>query len=146
MKSLYILQVTKQKLTHESFKILKALLHYILGKDSSITDIIIEVYFQEEDFGSNLAQHTASIVQLIVNGYNLLEPEHSKTFPLVNIDIFLPQLFHTRSVLLTDGKIRQVFFNEQTNTSLVDGLLSERNASQALPKLELVCPIGKIKH
>ena len=69
---------------------MKALLHYILGKDKSISDIIIEVYFEEEDFGYDMSQHTTSIVQLIVNGYNLLEPEHSKTFPLVNVDILLP--------------------------------------------------------
>lgn len=62
MKSLYILQVTKQKLTHESFKTLKSLLHYILGQDSSITDIIIEVYFEEEDFGLDLSLHITSIV------------------------------------------------------------------------------------
>lgn len=41
-------------------------------------------------------------MQLLVNGYNLLEPEHSMTFPLVDIDILFPQLFGTQSVLLTD--------------------------------------------
>ena len=142
MKTLYLLQINKHKLQHESFKKIKALLHYILSQNKSITDIIIEVYFDDEDFQNNFNQHTSSIVQLIVNGYNLLEPEHSKTFPLVNVEIYLPQLFHTRSVLLTDGTISQVYFNEETNISLVDGLISERNATQALPKLEMICPIS----
>lgn len=104
-------------------------MHYILKNDTLVKDIIIEVYFEEVDFGTNLTEHCKSIVQLIVNGYNLLEPEHSISFPLVSIDILLPQLFSTRSVILTDSEIRHVYFNEQTNTSLVDALLSERNAS-----------------
>jgi len=146
MKAFYLLQITKQKLNHESFKKLKALLHYILNQNKEITDIIIEVYFEEQDFGNNYTNHTVPIVQLIVNGYNLLEPEHSKNFPLVNVDIYLPQLFSTRSALLIDPAIRHVYFNEQTNLARADSIICERNASQALPKLEFVCPISKIVH
>ena len=62
MKALYILQITKEKLTHESFKTLKALLHYILKNDTSVKDIIIEVYFEEQDFGTNFTDHCKSIV------------------------------------------------------------------------------------
>lgn len=49
-------------------------------------------------------------------------------------------------MLLTDGEIRHVFFNEQTNIALVDSLVNERNCTQLLPQLETVCPIGQIMH
>ena len=62
MKALYILQITKEKLTHESFKTLKALLNYILKHDTLVKDITIEVYFEEKDFGNNFTDHCKSVV------------------------------------------------------------------------------------
>ena len=56
---------------------------------------------------------------MVVTGYNLLEPEHSREFPLVAIEILLPQVFTNKSVLLTDGSISQVFYNDETNPELV---------------------------
>ena len=52
MKSLYLLQVTKDKLKHESFKILRTLLYFILKHaHPDCTNLILEVHFNEDDFG-----------------------------------------------------------------------------------------------
>jgi hypothetical protein len=74
---------------------------------------VLECFFSDE-FGE-LSKHLPEVLSFIVNGYNLLEPEHSNEFPLVKLDIFIPQLFGTRSVLLTDPEITALYFNEQTN-------------------------------
>lgn len=65
-------------------------------------------------------------MEILINGYNLLEPEHSKNFPLVEIDILFPQIFSHPSCLLTDPNIRNVFYNEETNFAQVRALLNER--------------------
>jgi hypothetical protein len=69
---------------------------------------------------------------MLVNGYNLLEPEHSRQFPLLKLEILLPQLIGSRSVLLTDPMITHVYFNEETNPALVKALLDERQVDQTL--------------
>lgn len=56
MKSLYILQVTKVKLGHDSFKLLRCLLYYIL-KTTDCHHLLIEVQFEESDFGQDLGSH-----------------------------------------------------------------------------------------
>jgi len=75
--------------------VLRCLLYYILKmNDNECKHLVIEVHFDKTDFPSasdgSAFIETQAIWQLIVNGYNLLEPDHSKTFPLVEIDIFLP--------------------------------------------------------
>jgi hypothetical protein len=60
---------------------------------------------------------------MLVNGYNLLEPEHSRHFPLLKLEILLPQLFGLRSVLLEDDSITDVFYNDETNPAFVESLL-----------------------
>lgn len=102
--------------------------------------LYLELWFTEK-MGSP-RDNLQDTLRLLVNGYNLLEPEYSNEFPMVKIDILCPQLFKTRSVLLSDGDIRNVYFNADTEMGLVDQLLMERNATQALPKLEVVQPIG----
>ena len=52
---------------------------------------------------------------MLAAGYSLLEPEHSRDYPLVAIDILLPQLFSTKSSLITDKNIEWVFYNDKTN-------------------------------
>ena len=83
---------------------------------------------------------------MCTTGYNLTEPEHSRQFPLVRIDIMLPQIFHTRSALLTDSSISHVYYNPDTDCDLPLGLISERNADQTMPPLIQVVPIDQIKH
>lgn len=65
---------------------------------------------------------------MLTTGYNLTEPEHSRLFPLVQIDILLPQIFNTQSALLTDPKISHVYYNPATDINLPLGLINERNA------------------
>lgn len=48
----------------------------------------MEVYF-ENDF-ANSPSEVADVLAIVVNAYNLLEPEHSREFPLVKLDILLP--------------------------------------------------------
>jgi len=83
---------------------------------------------------------------MLVTGYNLTEPEHSRTFPLVQIDIFWPQIFHARSALLTDGSISHVYYNPDTDSTLPTGLIEERNANQTLEPLTQVTTLDQIKH
>ena len=112
-KVLYILQIKRAKLNEESMKVLKCLLLHII-RITELQHIILEVYFDEDEF-SPLSKYIDAIVKMLVTGYNLLEPEHSRDHPLVALDILLPQLFATRSALLTDGSITHVYFNEETN-------------------------------
>lgn len=37
--------------------------------------------------------------KIFINGYNILEPEHSKKYPLQEVDILAPQIFGQESAL-----------------------------------------------
>ena len=65
---------------------------------------------------------------MLVTGYNLMEPELSRQSPLTNIEILLPQIFNTRSALLTDPSIRFLYYNPETFPELPQRLIEERNA------------------
>ena len=53
-------------------------------------------------------------MKMLTTGYNLTEPEHSRKFPLVSIDLLLPQIFNSQSALLTDPSISHVYYNPET--------------------------------
>lgn len=97
-------------------KVLKCLLFYIL-RTTDLKHIVVEVYFDMEQF-SPLEDQVELILKVLLTGYNLTEPEHSRDFPLVSIDILLPQIFNTRSALLTDGAISHVYYNPETDAAL----------------------------
>ena len=80
-------------------------------------------------------------MKMLVTGYNLTEPEHSRQFPLVKIDILLPQIFHTRSALVTDSRISHVYYNPETDERLPLSLIEERRANQTLDPLVSIMPI-----
>ena len=105
-------------------KVLKCILLHIL-RSTEINHIIIEVYFDEEEF-TPFEQNIRIITKMLVTGYNLTEPEHSRDFPLVAIEIFMPQVFSTRSALLTDGTISHVYYNPETDNQLPLSLINER--------------------
>ena len=64
---------------------------------------------------------------------------------MVAIEILLPQVFNSKSVLLTDGSISHVFYNDETNPELIESLIAERGVDQTKPKLEKVTPINEIR-
>ena len=82
------MQITRDKITEESMRVLKCLLLHIL-RTTQLEYIVVEVYFDENDF-SPLDAHLALILKVVLTGYNLTEPEHSRDFPMVVIDVFLP--------------------------------------------------------
>ena len=98
-------------------RMLKCLLFHIL-RTTDLRHIIIEVHFDEKEF-SPIEQHLETILKMLVTGYNLTEPEHSRDFPLVTIEILLPQIFHSPSILLLDETITHVYYNQSTNLELV---------------------------
>ena len=97
-KALYILQITRNKLTEENMKVLKCILLHIL-RSTEINHIIIEVYFDEEEF-TPFEQNIRIITKMLVTGYNLTEPELSQHFTLAQVEILMPQIFNSRSALL----------------------------------------------
>ena len=105
---------------------LKCLLFHIL-RTTGLQHIVVEMYFDEEQFNP-LSDHLELILKVLLTGYNLTEPEHSRQFPLVQIDILLPQIFASRSALLIDDKISHVYYNPETNNDLPASLINERNA------------------
>eukprot|EP00353_Schmidingerella_taraikaensis_P006063 CAMPEP_0185568170 /NCGR_PEP_ID=MMETSP0434-20130131/1211_1 /TAXON_ID=626734 ORGANISM="Favella taraikaensis, Strain Fe Narragansett Bay" /NCGR_SAMPLE_ID=MMETSP0434 /ASSEMBLY_ACC=CAM_ASM_000379 /LENGTH=346 /DNA_ID=CAMNT_0028182591 /DNA_START=161 /DNA_END=1201 /DNA_ORIENTATION=+ len=122
---------------------LKCLLLHIL-RTTGLQHIVCEIYFDETDF-SPLPEHLKLIIKILTTGYNLTEPEHSRMFPLVRIDILLPQIFSCRSALLTDASISHVYYNPETEQQLPLGLINERAADQTMPPVEQVVPIDTIK-
>ena len=98
-------------------KLLKCLLMYVI-RATKTKHLYLEMHFDKDEFPL-LEENIDAIFQMVVTGYNLLEPEHSREFPLVAIEILLPQVFTNKSVLLTDGSISQVFYNDETNPELV---------------------------
>ena len=94
-------------------KILKCLLLQIIRTTDTKT-INLEVYFDQDEFNP-IHDHISAILKMLVTGYNLLEPEHTRDYPLVAINIILPQVFSMRSTLLTDGAITHVYYNSETN-------------------------------
>ena len=87
--------------------------------------IIVEVYFDEEHF-SPIEDHLETILKMLITGYNLTEPEHSRDFPLVAIEILIPQIFGSPSILLLDQTITHVYYNAETNPHQIDTLYRER--------------------
>ena len=124
-------------------KVFKCLLLHII-REQGHKHIIMEVYFDEDDFSPPYGEHLEIILKALIAGYNLTEPEHSRDFPLVPIEIFLPQIFKSRSALLTDGSISHVFYNPETDSRLPLSLITERNADQTLPQLTDVTTIDQI--
>ena len=112
----YLLQITKEKLCNDAMKLLKCLLMYIL-RTSQSKHIILEVYFNEEF--NPIENHTELVLKMLVNGYNLLQPEHSKDFPLTSLEILFPQVFKNKSILLTEPNIKTLYFNSATNIDQV---------------------------
>lgn len=92
-KAMYILQINQSKFSEESMRVLKCLLLHIL-RTTQLLHIVIEVYFDMEEY-SPLDSHIELILKMLVTGYNLTEPEHSRSFPLVKIDILWPQIFNS---------------------------------------------------
>jgi len=78
---------------------------------------------------------------MLTTGYNLTESEHSRMFPLVKIDVLLPQIFNTRSAILTDTTISHVYYNPETAMELPLNLIAQRNADSTLTPLEQVISI-----
>ena len=120
-KILYLLQVTKSKLNSEDMFLLKALLTYILNTTGT-QHLLVEVYF-EQDL-EPIEDHMSLVLKMLTNAYNLLEPEQSKSFPLVSIDYLFPQIFKAQSVLLTDHYISQVYHNPETNPDRAHSIIA----------------------
>ena len=123
---LYILQINKSKLNQNSMKILKCLLLHIIQTTNTKT-INLEVYFDQNEFNP-IHDHIGAILKMLVTGYNLLEPEHTRDYPLIAVNIILPQVFSMRSTLLSDEAITHVYYNSETNPEQVEKLVEERNA------------------
>ena len=121
---------------------LKCLLFEVIHRTKT-NYIVLEVFFDETEFFP-LEEQLGLIVKMLVNGYNLLEPEHSRHFPLLKLEILLPQLFAVPSCLLTDNAITHLFYNEETNPKLVESLLTERQIDQTMEPLTAVTKIGNI--
>lgn len=51
---------------------------------------------------------------MALNGYNLLEPEHSKNFPLIQVEILFPSIFNSKSIVLQQDDIDAIYYNEET--------------------------------
>ena len=76
-RALYVLQITREKLISEqSMRTLKCLLMHIL-RTTELKHIILELYFDQTEF-SPLTDHMNLILKMLVTGYNLMEPEHSR--------------------------------------------------------------------
>ena len=141
-KCLYILQIKPAKLCKESMVKLKCLLFEIIHRTQT-QHLVLEVFFDEAAFFP-LEDQIGLIVKMLVNAYNLLEPEHSRHFPLFKLEILLPQLFSVPSVLLTDTALTHVYYNEATNPALVESLLNERLVDQTLEPILEVTKISEI--
>ena len=102
-------------------KVLKCLLLHII-RTTDTKKINLEVYFDQAEFDP-IEDHVSSIIKMLITGYNLCEPEHTRDYPLVAINILLPQVFTTRSTLLTDGDISHVYYNAETDPERVESLL-----------------------
>lgn len=69
----------------------------------------MEVYFPADlDISYEFLQ------KLLVNGYNLLEPEHSLMFPLIQYDIVFPTVFGCKSSIITCTDYDLMIYNEET--------------------------------
>ena len=86
-KCLYILQITQEKMNKDSMKTLKCLLFEMI-RMTKTEHIVLEVWFGDEF--QPVDEQLGLIVKMLVNGYNLLEPEHSRHFPLLKLEILLP--------------------------------------------------------
>lgn len=68
-----------------------------------------------------MVKDVSLLLKMVSNGYNLSEPEHSKSFCLQQIEILMPQIFEQPSVIKShDLAISEVFYKEKT--PLIDEL------------------------
>ena len=75
-RAVYLLQITRDKLTEEHMRTLKCLILNII-RITFLEHIIIEVHFNQEQF-SPFEEQLKLILKMLVTGYNLTEPEHSR--------------------------------------------------------------------
>jgi hypothetical protein len=87
--ALYYLQLTKDKMNSESLLRLKCLLYYLMRKGIVQENLAVEIHIIGEGVESLKSEYQL-ILKLLFNIYNLLEPEHSKQFPLVHLDVLIP--------------------------------------------------------
>ena len=113
-------------------------------RSTGLQHIVLEVYFDEAEFFP-LQSNLEHIIKMMVTGYNLTEPEHSRDFPLVQIDILLPQIFDANSALITDGLVSHVYYNPETDPTLPKKLIAQRKEDQTKEALVSVVPIDQIK-
>jgi hypothetical protein len=66
---------------------LKCLLFEVIRRTET-QHLVLEVFFDESFLP--LEDKIGLVVKMLVNGYNLLEPEHSRHFPLLKLEILLP--------------------------------------------------------
>ena len=70
--------------------------------------MIVEVYIDDYDFKPQ--DHFEFVVSLIQSLYSLLEPEHSKEYPMVEVEYLFPRIFKSESVIMRDQHISLVYY------------------------------------
>jgi hypothetical protein len=96
--------------------------------DNTKTKIIIEAHIiddvdETEAEATPLSKNLQKLSRIICNGYNLLEPEHATFYPLQQLEILVPKVFETDSILKQNRpelKIVDVYFKEES--ALIDDL------------------------
>jgi len=69
-------------------KVLKSILTHII-KQTTTKSFTLEVYFDEKQF-MPISDHFNLLLKMLINAYNLMEPEHSQLYPDINYDILFP--------------------------------------------------------
>jgi len=69
-------------------KVLKFILLHII-KTTTNKSFTLEVYFDEKEF-MPMSNHFSLLLKMLINGYNMMEPEHTQLYPDHNYDILFP--------------------------------------------------------
>ena len=88
----YILQLTPLKLSNpESQALWKSYILHLFekAKDNDKNLVIVEVYLVDDigndethNYEKNLEEHMDRLLKILINGYNMMEPDHSGKYTL----------------------------------------------------------------
>lgn len=110
-KVVYLAQVTPENMNSEHLIALKQMLTNVLSTTKT-THLIVEVYINKDAFNS--AEHFNFLMKMVVNAYNLFEPEQSTDFPTVKIEYIFPEIFGCKSILLRDPAISHIYYRKSS--------------------------------
>jgi len=90
-----------------------------------VPHLVVETRFGKE---FSMVKDFNFILKMLVNVYNLFEPEQSRDFPTTKIEYTFPEIFGGESILLKDPTVSHVYYRKEEGSPVSAEIQSIINA------------------